>query len=223
MKITTARKISQVFFFALFIWLCIVTTVGEKFWQLRGWPVNIFLHLDPLAAISTTLSTHRLYAPLLWSVLTIILTILIGRFFCGFICPFGSLHQFISYFAHKKKNASELILLHKYRKSQNIKYYILIIFLVIAAMPQLQNLQIGLLDPIPLFTRTVNLLLLPIADNSVNLLSATDRFYRTAPLILSVFLVFVILNFFIPRFFCLFICPLGSTFGNFESICLLAD
>jgi ferredoxin len=213
MKITTARRISQVFFFALFIWLCIVTTVGEKFWQLRGWPVNIFLHLDLLAAISTTLSTQRLYAPLLWSVLTIILTILIGRFFCGFICPFGSLHQFISFLSHKRKTVPELVLLHKYRKSQNIKYYILIAFLVIAALPQLQNLQIGLLDPIPLFSRTVNLLLLPIVDNTANILSATDRFYRTAPLILSVFLILVILNFFIPRFFCLFICPLGALFG----------
>jgi ferredoxin len=213
MKITTTRKISQIFFFTLFIWLCIVTTVGQKFWQLRGWPVNIFLHLDPLAAVSTVLSTHRLYAPLLWSVLTIILTILLGRFFCGFICPFGSLHQFISFLSHRKKNASELVSLHKYRKSLNIKYYILIIFLVIAALPRLQNLQTGLLDPIPLFTRTVNLLLLPVIDNSINLLSATDRFSRTAPSILSVFLVFALLNLYIPRFFCLFICPLGALFA----------
>ncbi|MGB8226113.1 MAG: 4Fe-4S binding protein [Sedimentisphaerales bacterium] len=213
MKITTTRKISQVFFFALFIWLCIVMSVGEKFFQLRAWPVNIFLHLDPLAAIATTLSTHRLYAPLLWSVLTIILTILIGRFFCGFVCPFGSLHQFISYLSHRSKKPLDLVSLHKYRKSQNIKYYILIVFLIAAALPSLQNLQIGLLDPIPLFTRTVNLLLLPLVDNSVNLLSASDRFFRTAPLILSVFLVFVLLNFFIPRFFCLHICPLGALFG----------
>ncbi|MCX5632546.1 MAG: 4Fe-4S binding protein [Phycisphaerae bacterium] len=213
MKITTARKISQLFFFVLFIWLCVVTTVGEKFFQLRAWPVNIFLHLDPLAAISTTLSTHRLYAPLLWSVLTIVLTILIGRFFCGFICPFGSLHQFISYLSHRGKKPLDLVSLHKYRKAQNIKYYILIIFLIIAALPSLQNLQTGLLDPIPLFTRTVNLLLLPLVDNSINLLSAADRFFRTAPLILSVFLAFALLNFFIPRFFCLFICPLGALFG----------
>ncbi|MGA2914578.1 MAG: 4Fe-4S binding protein [Sedimentisphaerales bacterium] len=213
MKITTTRKISQVFFFALFIWLCIVMSVGEKFFQLRGWSVNIFLHLDPLAAISTTLSTHRLYAPLLWSVLTIILTILIGRFFCGWVCPFGSLHQFISHLSHRNKKPLDLVSLHKYRKSQNIKYYILIIFLIAAALPQLQNLQIGPLDPIPLFTRTVNLLLLPVVDNSVNLLSATDRYFRTAPLILTVFLVFVLLNFVIPRFFCLHICPLGALFG----------
>jgi ferredoxin len=195
------------------LWLCIVTTVGERFFQLRGWPVNIFLWFDPLAAISTTISTHRLYAPLIWSILTIILTILIGRFFCGWVCPFGALHQFVSYLSHKNKTVSELVSLHKYRKSQNIKYYILIAFLIIAAVPSLQNLQIGLLDPIPLFTRTVNILLLPIVDNSINIFSTTDRFYRIAPLTLTVFLIFVILNFFVPRFFCLHICPLGAIFG----------
>ncbi|MBN1788792.1 MAG: 4Fe-4S binding protein [Sedimentisphaerales bacterium] len=221
MKITTTRKISQIFFLVLFIWLCVVTTLGNSFHNLRSWPVNIFLHLDPLTAIATVLSTHKLFAPLLWSVLTIVLTILIGRFFCGWVCPFGSLHQAISYLVHRKKSARELADLHKYRRAQNIKYYILIIFLVIAALPSMETIYTGLLDPIPLFTRTVNLLLLPVADNSVNFLSAIDRFYQTAPLILAVFMIFVILNFFIPRFFCLFICPLGALFGILNRFALL--
>ena len=188
----------------MFIWLCVVTVVGDKIWQLRGWPVNIFLHLDPLVAIGTVISTHKLFAPLLWAVLTIVLTILIGRFFCGWVCPFGTLHQSVSFLSHGKKNA-ELFAIHKYRKAQNIKYYVLAVFLLMAALPGLQNLQIGLLDPIPLFTRTVNLLFIPI--------SAAERFSRTAALILAVFLIFALLNFFIPRFFCLFICPLGALFG----------
>jgi len=40
MKIVTVRRISQAFFFSMFVWFCVVSTVGEKFWQLRGWPVN---------------------------------------------------------------------------------------------------------------------------------------------------------------------------------------
>ncbi|OHB52784.1 MAG: hypothetical protein A2Y12_12955 [Planctomycetes bacterium GWF2_42_9] len=213
MRITTARKISQVFFFTLFIWLCIVMTVGNDIWQLRGWPVNIFLHLDPLAALATVISTHKLYAPLLWAGVTIVLTIIIGRFFCGWVCPFGALHQFVSFLSFRHKKTADLLSVRKYRKAQNIKYYILVVFLLMAALPGMQNLQIGLLDPIPLFTRTVNLLLLPIADNAVNVLSATDRFYRTSIPILAVFLIFVLLNFYIPRFFCLFVCPLGAMFG----------
>jgi len=213
MRITTARKISQIFFFALFIWFCIVTAVGTNFWQLRGWPVNLFLHLDPLAAIATVISTHKLFAPLLWACLTIILTIVIGRFFCGWLCPFGTLHQFISFLAHRNKKNPELLAVRKYRKAQNIKYYVLIIFLLMAAAANMQTLQTGLLDPIPLFTRTVNILLLPVIDNAVNILSVSDRYYRTAIPILAVFVIFAVLNFFIPRFFCLFVCPLGALFG----------
>ncbi|MFA6175510.1 MAG: 4Fe-4S binding protein [Phycisphaerae bacterium] len=213
MKITAARKLSQVFFLTLLVWLCVVETPGTRFFQLRGWPVNIFLQLDPLTAIATTVSTQKLFAPLLWSLATIILTILLGRFFCGFVCPFGTLHQFVSYLAHKNKTAKELIAIHQYHKTQNIKYYILLVFLIAAALPSVQNLQIGLLDPIPLFTRTVNILLLPIADNIGNVLSATDRLYKTAPLVLAVFLIFTLLNFILPRFFCRFICPLGALFG----------
>ncbi|HBR20337.1 MAG: hypothetical protein A2Y13_02175 [Planctomycetes bacterium GWC2_45_44] len=213
MKITAARKLSQVFFLTLLVWLCVVETLGTKFFQLRGWPVNIFLQLDPLTAIATAVSTHKLFAPLLWSLATIILTILLGRFFCGFVCPFGTLHQFVSYLAHKNKTAKELIAIHQYHKTQNIKYYILLVFLIAAALPSVQNLQIGLLDPLPLFTRTVNILLLPIADNVGNVLSATDRLYKTAPLVLAVFLIFTLLNFILPRFFCRFICPLGALFG----------
>jgi hypothetical protein len=56
MKIVQARRTSQAFFFLLLVWFCIVSTVGEKFWQLRGWPVNWFLQLDPLVARFTKVS-----------------------------------------------------------------------------------------------------------------------------------------------------------------------
>ena len=64
MKIVQTRRISQAFFFSIFVWFCVVSTVGDKFWQLRGWPVNWFLQLDPLVAIGTVLTTYTLYWPL---------------------------------------------------------------------------------------------------------------------------------------------------------------
>ena len=57
MNIITVRRISQIFFFVLFLWFCIVSSFGEKWWQLRGWPVNWFLQLDPLVALGTILTT----------------------------------------------------------------------------------------------------------------------------------------------------------------------
>ncbi len=198
----------------MFVWFCIVATVGEKLWQLRGWPVNWFLQLDPLVAIGTILTTHTLYWPLLWALATIILTIVFGRFFCSWICPFGSLHHFVGFLGNRKKTAAQKIQLNKYRKAQCIKYLILIFFLFMAAFPSIgATLQTGLLDPIPLITRSFNLVLLPLADRPANLVSATARFYEGAWLILTIFLTAVLLNLTIPRFYCRFICPLGALFG----------
>jgi polyferredoxin/ferredoxin len=213
MKIVTVRRISQIFFFSLFVWFCIVATVGEKFWQLRAWPINWFLHLDPLVAIGTILTTHTLYWPLLWALLTVILTILLGRFFCSWVCPFGSLHHFVGYLAHRKTKLSKKIQINKYRKAQRIKYLILIFFLFMAAFPSIgSTLQTSLLDPIPLVTRSFQLLV-SIADRSVNIASTTPRFYEAGWPILLIFFSAVLLNLVIPRFYCRFICPLGALFG----------
>jgi len=214
MKIITVRRISQVFFFSMFVWFCIVSTIGERFWQLRGWPVNWFLQLDPLAAFGTVLTTHTLYRPLLWALVTIVLTIIFGRFFCGWICPFGALHQFVGYLGNRRKTTAQKIQLNKYRKAQCIKYFILLFFLFMAAFPSLAaTLQTGLLDPITLVTRSFNLLLLPVIDRTVNLVSVSARFYEGAWLIFTIFLTAVLFNLIIPRFYCRFICPLGALFA----------
>ncbi|MGB2807253.1 MAG: 4Fe-4S binding protein, partial [Sedimentisphaerales bacterium] len=213
MKIVTVRRISQAFFFSMFLWFCIVSSVGEKFWQLRSWPVNWFLQLDPLVAIGTILTTQKLYWPLLWALVTIILTIIFGRFFCGWVCPFGSLHHFVGFLGNRKTKLAKKVKLNKYRKAQRIKYLILIFFLFMAAFPSIgSTLQTGLLDPIPLVTRSFQLLL-SIADRTVNFVSTTPRFYEGAWLVLLIFFTAVLLNLTIPRFYCRFICPLGALFG----------
>ncbi len=214
MRIVTARRISQIFFFSLFVWFCIVATVGERFWQLRGWPIDWFFQLDPLVAIGTILTTHTLYWPLLWALATIVLTIIFGRFFCGWICPFGSLQHFVGFLSRRKKKTPQKILLNKYHKAQNVKYFILVVFLVMAAFPSIgATLQTGLLDPISLITRSFNLILVPIADRSANIISVPVRFYEGAWLIFAIFVTALLLNFAIPRFYCRFICPLGALLG----------
>ena len=213
MKIVTVRRVSQAFFFSLFVWFCIVATIGEKFWQIRSWPINWFLQLDPLVAIGTILTTHKLYWPLLWALVTVILTIIFGRFFCSWVCPFGSLHHFVGFLGNRKTKLAKRIKLNKYRKAQRIKYLILIFFLFMAAFPSIgSTLQTGLLDPIPLITRSFQSLL-SIADRSVNFVSTTPRFYEAGWFILLIFFTAVLLNLVIPRFYCRFICPLGALFG----------
>jgi polyferredoxin len=196
------------------MWFCIVATLGDKFWQIRNWPINWFLQLDPLVALGTVLSTGKFYWSLHCAIGTIIVTIIFGRFFCGWLCPFGAIHQFVGYLGNRGKKVAEKIRLNKYRKAQCIKYLVLIFMLAMAAFPSLAStLQTGLLDPIPLVTRSVNLVLLPILDKGTYLTSADVRFYELGWLVLTVFGAAVLLNLAIPRFYCRFVCPLGAFLG----------
>ena len=134
MNIVTTRRICQGFFFILFLWFCAVTTLGDRWWQLRGWPVNWIIQLDPLVGLATLLSTRTIYADLLWGLGTIVLTIILGRFFCGWICPFGSIHQFVGFLGKRKRSTPEKIKLNLYHPGQSIKYWILVFLLSVSAL-----------------------------------------------------------------------------------------
>ncbi|EFK07195.1 4Fe-4S binding domain protein [delta proteobacterium NaphS2] len=285
MRIVTTRCICQIFFLTLFLWFCVVTTLGDRWWQLRGWPVNWLIELDPLVGLATLLSTHTVYAGLLWGLATIVLTIFLGRFFCGWICPFGAIHQFVGFLAKRKKPTKEKIKLNRYHPLQFIKYWILIFLLTTSALelaidliqlPETNplifgvlvlclltwmifyavrrtgtggrkagvlflifisvwllscalfyghessaaSLQIGLLDPISLVTRSINLVILPLLDSTSLSISTIPRAYEGAGLIAIIFLSAVLLNLAVPRFYCRYICPAGALFGMLARLSL---
>ena len=278
MNIITTRRICQVFFLILFLWFCLAATLGQRWFQLRGWPVNWIIQLDPLVGLGTLLTTRTLYAGLVWGLATVVLTIILGRFFCGWLCPFGSLHQFVGYLARRKRSTRAKLALNRYHSAQSLKYWILVFLLtmaiaelavdvirlpratpvgfaalmvmvlaalVVLAIRQTEgrikktiaavlaasgcwvlisflfhgdwrpaaSLQIGLLDPIPLVYRSVNLLILPLVDQTTLTASSNPRLYAGTWLIATIFLVSVFLNLIRPRFYCRFVCPLGALFG----------
>ncbi len=277
MNIVTTRRISQIFFFIVFIWFCFVTTLGDQWWQLRGWPVNWIIELDPLVGLATLLSTRTIYAGLLWGLATVVLTIIFGRFFCGWLCPFGAIHQFVGFIANRKKKTAAKIKLNTYHPAQVIKYWILVFLLTISTMELVADfirlpaynlwlfailvmaalgftvkhtlrqarvnaakaglvylsfiaiwlmlsvifktgtpsasLQIGLLDPMALVYRSINLVVLPLMDQTALRLAPAPRLYSGTGLIAAVFLTAILLNLLRPRFYCRFICPAGALFG----------
>ena len=218
MSIVTVRRISQVFFVVVFLWFCVVSTLGDLPWQLRGWPVNWLLELDPLVGIATLLATRTLYAGLLWGLVTVALTLVLGRVFCGWICPFGAMHQFLGYLGRRRKKLAVQLEANRFRPAQAIKYYILAFFLTAAILLpgdwlSSGSLLTGLLDPLPLAHRSVNLILLPLADRAGLGLAPLPRWYEGAWLIGAVFLAALFLNLRVPRFYCRFICPLGALLG----------
>ena len=224
MRIVTTRRISQSFFFALFVWFCVVATVGERFWQLRGWPINWFLQLDPLSGLGLLLSTHTVYAGLLWGAATLALTLFLGRFFCGWLCPFGAWQQFMGYLGKRGLAASDKIARNRPHPAQRVKYWLLAALLAMAAGGLMQwilsgvpgpsdappsgwlaaALQTGLLDPIALMHRTINLVVIPLV---------AGRIYPGAMPIGAIFLTFTLLCLWVPRFYCRFVCPLGALLG----------
>ncbi len=218
LRIITVRRISQVFFLGLFLWLCAVTILGDRWWQWGGWPVNLFLELDPLVAIGTLITTGTVYRGLLWALVTVVLTILLGRWFCGWLCPFGTLHQFIGYLGSRGLRIRARLARNATHPAQAIKYYLLLFFLGAAAWSLFQpssplfraTLQTGLLDPIPLLQRSVNLALGALADHAWRPAAAGARAYEGAWLIGAVCLTALGLNLLVPRFYCRFICPLGA-------------
>jgi len=209
MRIVTARRISQVFFLVLFVWLCVVATPGERWFQQRGWPINWLLQLNPLPAVGVGLAAGAITAGLLWALVTVVMTVILGRAFCGWVCPLGTINQAVGYMGKRGKALPAKLRANEYRKAQSLKYVILAVLIGLTAV----TLQTGLLDPISLVHRSVQLVVLPAVDEMGHWIWPATR-YNTASLVVgSVFGGAVLANLIVPRFFCRFLCPLGALLG----------
>ena len=134
MRLVIVRRICQIFFLLLLIFSCLVTTVGDRWLELRGWPVSWLLELDPLVGLATVLTTGTLYKGLLWGALTLAVTALVGRFFCGWFCPLGTLQQMVGTWADKRRRKKARSAGRQSHSAQQIKYYLLIGLLTMAAV-----------------------------------------------------------------------------------------
>ncbi len=233
LRLTSVRLVSQIVFMGLFLFAVWATWTS----RIEGYPVSLLLEMDPLVLISTALSTGYVYKYLGWALLIVALTFLFGRVFCNWICPFGSLHQFIGWLFNVKP-VTKRIEQNRYQDAQYLKYVILIIFIIMAS---LGALQIGLLDPIVIMYRAVATFLAPASDGAVDSLvgaaagagvdAAFTDSLKFAPGVVSrifvgsfwiglFFILFVVLNLWKPRFFCRFLCPLGAFLGTISSYSL---
>ncbi|MDH3329713.1 MAG: 4Fe-4S binding protein, partial [Desulfobulbaceae bacterium] len=87
--LTFWRRLSQTIFLLLFFFLFVKTDyTGSD--QLE-YAVNILFRIDPFLAASVILTAKTLVALMLPALLVIVLTLLLGRFFCGWVCPMGAL------------------------------------------------------------------------------------------------------------------------------------
>jgi polyferredoxin len=226
-----ARIISQILFLAAFLALLIGTRYTGT--DHIPYPAKVFLELDPLIALSTVLSAHWVPWLLLLSLIVVGVTLVLGRVFCGWVCPFGTLLQATRAALRKNLPTSEGI----WRPWQSWKYLILIAILVLAVFGL--NLS-GFMDPISLTIRSLSLSIGPAlekiaravldlfyaiggpfagaADASYDLLrshllSFEQPQFSQALAIGVIFIALFGLIWIVARFWCRALCPLGALLG----------
>jgi polyferredoxin len=247
-----ARRLSQVGFFALFMYFLFQTAFRGSFAARSDTPVRLplpvegFLLADPFVAAMTALSTHTVYRGLLWSLGLLALTLVVGRVFCGWICPFGTLHHFFAWLLPSKKGrGASRVEANKTHTYQRAKYYLLYAFLVAGVSGSAIG---GLFDPICIAVRSIGLGVIPAlqylshrglgaaqdvhsravqgaADATQDFFAQTvwqsKQFYFHQTWFIVFLLVAVLFaNRFIPRFWCRVLCPLGAFLGVFSRFAL---
>jgi polyferredoxin len=226
-----ARKLTQAAALLLFIALFIAARRG-------GWPpalVNLPLRLDPLLMLAHLLASKTFLAGSAVALLILLLTLVFGRAWCGWLCPLGVILDILT---PRRKPARPMP-----AALRSLKYGLL---LVILAAALLGNLTLLLLDPLTLLFRTLTVSLWPALDWAVTWLEGTlyrlpglgepvaafDAWarplllppapvhYRPALAFAALFVIVIALNWLAPRFWCRYLCPLGGLLGLLSKLAL---
>ena len=188
------RVISQWAFTLLFLLLFFLPALTRNE---KSVAAEYFFYFDPLLLINSLLLTKTLIVLFLLALIPLLLTLVLGRFFCGWICPLGSIHQFFSWMFRKSRLSTK----GTDKKWLNIKYLVLTVVVISAVVGT--NFA-AWFDPFSLLTRSLATFT-PLVD--------PGHFSIQPFLIGGLFILFIALNAFQPRFFCNVICPLGAMYG----------
>mgnify|MGYP003797542669 CR=1 FL=1 len=223
---------------ALFVWLFLAAAF--KLSGLSDAALGSFFYSDPLIALGTWASSRAVGGLLLFACATIVATLALGRVFCGWICPLGTIHAAASVWRRAKPMV--LARTESWSKRQRVKYYLLAAFM---GMALFGGHWFGLFDPLSLLYRTLTASLGPGVQHAikagttavfqadphvgpVRLAAVTEPIYRFSRdrvfgegqqsyeggfFILALFAAIVLLNLFRKRFWCRYICPLGALLG----------
>ena len=197
---------------------------------------DIFSRLDPLLMIEATLAGRALMAGLILAGLTLLLTLLFGRVWCGWICPLGTVLEWLGPRRSRGKAPPE---------SWRVAKYLLLFALLTAAL--LGNQTLIILDPITILNRTMATAIWPALHYAV--LQTEAFLYQFSPLwgpldlvhnaltqpifqelqpvfsltvlIALLFAGLVALNWWAQRFWCRYVCPLGGLLGLVSKLSLV--
>ena len=213
-------------FFVLFLYLLFGTHfTGQDYIG----NVEVYFHFDPLLAVATAVASRAVFTAFALAAITIVVTFLLGRVVCGWVCPLGAVHQFFSWLFKKTK-----ILRPKKIVTGGLSWkYFVLIFILVSALFTLD--VVGIADPLSFLYRTIVTSVLPAFGQGFMMLTGftynlglagfgdkltqffetltVNATFRQGFLIGLIFLGFVLLNMFRERFWCRYVCPLGAFLG----------
>ena len=228
------RRSVQILVLALFLYLLIGNRVGATTFL----PGDLFFLLDPLTGFSAMLAEKRFIAPMLLGLLTIGLTLVLGRVWCSWICPLGTLLDWTNL---RRRFRNALGHLPQWRQ---VKYLVLLTVLFAAL---LGTLSLAILDPVTILFRTVTSGVLPGLNSLTtwaetrlyrfdslqgfldgfdhfirgHLLPAAEPYFIPSLVLIALFIGILALNAIRPRFWCRYVCPLGGLLGLVSRVSLL--
>ena len=214
------RRVTQLVCLGLFLTLIVLSSV-----PLPGWlPVQRVFALDPVLFLGPLLSSGTLMTGLSVLVALFVATALLGRFFCGHVCPLGTTLDASRPLVAGSRQSSPRKQRNPGEGLRRLKYLLLCLGIV-AALFGLNLLHWG--SPLSLAARFYALILKPLGNFFLHwvgpalepVLSATGLpsmapapflGYSGIALLLMFFLGLLVANRWVPRFWCRCLCPAGA-------------
>ena len=235
-KLIVLRRLSQVFFLSFFVYILWSTT-----YPLQGAiSPQVLFKTNPNIMMFTSIA-ERLFLPgIIVAVIIPILTLFLGRFFCGWVCPLGTLIDMTGAVRGRRKQTGD----NFNKKISQIKYFIL--FGILGA--SLFGIQVAwVFDPLILMARFTSLNFIPtitllfnnffiflirdlglsgpVYDIYRNLketvLGVKVAYFSNAPVILAFFLIILLSSVLLSRLWCRVFCPLGGLYSIIARFSLL--
>jgi uncharacterized protein with FMN-binding domain/NAD-dependent dihydropyrimidine dehydrogenase PreA subunit len=170
---------------------------------LPGLYINAFSGIKDIyvALINNSFSIAQMLPQLVEAIVIIPLTMLFGRFFCGWMCSFGAFGDFIYSLSRKLFNV-KFMMNESADKALKYMKYIVLIFLAVVLWT-LNSTSFDSLSPWDVFGMLATFGKAPAFSYVASNMAAG----------LILFAVIAAASFFVERFFCRYLCPLGAVFA----------
>ena len=228
------RLAAQAAVFALFLVLLFGIQQDLK----NGSFHSVFFLADPLVALSAMIASRSLIGPMLVGCAVLLTaTLVFGRVWCGWLCPLGSLFDWIP---ARRPRKSEYEMHPLWRHGKHLILFTIIIGAVLG------SLTLIVLDPVTMLFRSLVAAVVPLLNSA--LLTVDTWLFNLGPLqsvvgwfdssvraqlfgdhglflpnltLLALLTGAVVLNAVRRRFWCRYLCPLGALLGLVGRISLV--